>query len=133
MRALLLRMVVLAGAFLIVDAVMDTVTVSGGFFGALGLAVVYGVVSAVLGTLLRLLTLPLVLITVGLFEIVINAVLLLVTSSITDTLEIDGFGSALLAAVVLSLASMLIGVVIAIVLPGGTTRSAVVAQPSIAQ
>lgn len=119
MRALLLRMVVLAGAFLIVDAVMDTVTVSGGFFGALGLAVVYGVVSAVLGTLLRLLTLPLVLITVGLFEIVINAVLLLVTSSITDTLEIDGFGSALLAAVVLSLASMLIGVVIAIVLPGG--------------
>ena len=49
----------------------------------------------------------------------INAVLLLVTSSITDTLEIDGFGSALLAAVVLSLASMLIGVVIAIVLPGG--------------
>lgn len=119
MKALLLRTVVLAAAFLIVNALMDTVTVSGGFFGAIGVAVVYGVLSAVLGTLLRLLTLPLVLITVGLFEFVINAAMLTLTDGLTDTLEIDGFGSALAAAVVLSIASVLIGLVISVVLPSG--------------
>lgn len=119
MRALLLRVVVLAAAFLVVDALMDTVTISGGFFGALGLAVVYGLISAFLGTLVRLLTLPLVLITVGLFEFVINAAMLLVTDAVTDTLQIDGFGSALVAAVVFTVASGLIGLVLSIVLPSG--------------
>ncbi|MGK0276102.1 MAG: putative membrane protein [Ilumatobacter sp.] len=117
MKALLLRMVVLAAAFLVVDALMDTVTVSGGFFGALGLAVVYGLVSAIIGSVLRLLTLPLVLITVGLFEFVINAFLLRITAGLTDALEIDGFGSALIAAFILAVASVLIGLVISVVLP----------------
>jgi putative membrane protein len=117
MKALLLRMVVLATAFLVVDAVMDSVTINGGFFGAIGLAVVYGLISAVLGTLLRLLTLPLVLITAGLFEIVINAVLLSATAGLTDALEIDGFGSALGAAVILSVVSVLISLVIVVVFP----------------
>lgn len=117
MKALLLRIVVLAAAFLIVDALMDSVRVTGGFFTALGVAVAYGVISAVVGTLLRMLTLPLVVITAGLFEIVINAVLLLVTDWLTDSLEIDGFGSALIAAVLLSLTSVVIGLVIAVVFP----------------
>jgi putative membrane protein len=117
MKPLLLRMVVLTVAFLVVDALMDSVTIGGGFFGAIGLAVVYGLISAVIGTVLRLLTLPLVLITVGLFEIVINAVLLSITAWLTDALEIDGFGSALGASVILSVVSVLISLVIAVVFP----------------
>jgi putative membrane protein len=115
MKALAVRTVVLAAAFLVVDAVMDTVTVNGGFFGAIGLAVVYGLVSAILGTLLRLLALPLVIITVGLFELVINAVLLLVTDWLTDWIEVDGFMSALGAAVILAVTSMLIGLILSVV------------------
>lgn len=115
MKALAIRTVVLAAAFLVVDALMDTVTVNGGFFGAIGLAVVYGLVSAILGTLLRLLTLPLVIITVGLFELVINAVLLLVTDWLTDWIEIDGFLSALGAAVILAVVSVVMGLILAVV------------------
>jgi len=117
MRALGIRIVVLALAFLVVDAVMDTVTVSGGFFGAVGLAVVYGLVSAILGTLLRLLALPLVLITVGLFEFVINAVLLLVTDWLTNWLEVDGFLSALGAAVILAVTSVVLGLILRMLVP----------------
>ena len=117
MKPLLLRSIVLAAAFLIVDAVMDSMSVNGGFFTALGLAVVYGLVSAIVGTFLRMLALPLVLVTAGVFEVVINAVLLTVTDSLTDSLEIDGFSSALLAALLLALASILIGLVIAVVFP----------------
>ncbi len=117
MTALLFRMVALTIAFLAVDALMDTVTVTGGFFSTLGVAVVYGLISGVLGTLLRLLTLPLIVLTVGLFEFVINAVMLLITDAVSDTLEIAGFGSTLLAAVILSVVSALIGFVISVVLP----------------
>ena len=114
---LFVRMVVLALAFLLVDLVMDSVSVNGGFLSALGLAVLYGLVSAVVGTALRFLALPLIAITAGLFELVINAGLLLVTDWLTDWIEIDGFLSALGSAVVLSLTSMLIGAVMAVALP----------------
>lgn len=117
LKVLLARIVVLATAFLVVDAFMDTVTVNGGFTGAVGLAVVYGLVSAVIGTVLRLLSLPLILLTVGLFEIVINAVLLLLTEWLTDWIELDGFWTAIGASIVLSLVSVVFGIVLRAVFP----------------
>ena len=122
LKALLVRTVVMAIAFLIVDGVMDTVSVDGGFFGALALALLYGVALAVIGTVLRFLTLPLVILTAGLFEFVINAVLLLGLDWLTDWLEIDGFLSALAAAVILSLASVAVGLLISIFIPQARRR-----------
>ena len=117
LKSLIARVVVLAVAFLLVDAVMDTVELSGGFMEALGLAAVYGVISAVIGTLLRLLTLPLILVTVGLFEFVINGALLLLTEWLTDWIEFDRFLSAVGAAVVLSIVSTLLGFVLFAAVP----------------
>ena len=122
LKLLLVRTVVLAIAFLVVDAVMDTVSVDGGFFSALGLAILYGVLFAVVGTVLRLLTLPIVMITAGLFEFVINAVLLLIVDGLTDWLEIDGFLSALAAAVILSIVSTVVGFGLAIFIPEARRR-----------
>lgn len=122
MRVLLAQIIILAIAFIIVDAIMDTVTVSGGFFSAVGLAVIYGLVSGVIGKLLRLLTLPLVIITIGLFQFVINAALLLITDWLTDWLEVESFLSALAASVVLAIVSTLVALVASIVLPD-TSRS----------
>jgi len=121
-RVLLAQIIILAIAFIIVDAIMDTVTVSGGFFSAVGLAVIYGLVSGVIGKLLRLLTLPLVIITIGLFQFVINAALLLITDWLTDWLEVESFLSALAASVVLAIVSTLVALVASIVLPD-TSRS----------
>jgi putative membrane protein len=114
---LFLRTVILAIAFLVVDAVMDSVSVSGGFLGALGVAFLFGVVSAIIGTALRLISLPLVLLTVGLFEFVINAILLLFTDWLVGWLEIDGFGSALGAALILALVSVVLGIVVWALVP----------------
>jgi len=121
-KSLLARIVVLAISFLIVGAMMDSVTINGGFTGALGLAVLYGLVSGVIGTVLRLLSLPLIILTAGLFEIVINAFLLLFTDWMTDWLEVDGFLSALGAAVILAVTSVLVGLVMSALEPG-TRRS----------
>lgn len=117
LKVLLARTAVLAVAFLVLDAVMDTVTINGGFFGAVGLAIIYGILFSIVGAVLRLLTLPLIMITAGLFEFVINAVLLLLVDWLTDWIEIDGFFSALAAAVVLSLTSVVVGLVLSIFVP----------------
>ena len=116
-KSLAARIVVLAVAFLVVDAVMDTVEVSGGFTGAIGLAVVYGLVSGIIGTVLRLLTLPLIILTVGLFELVINGVLLLLTEWLTDWIELDRFLTAVGASIVLSIVSAVLGFGLGLVFP----------------
>ena len=76
----------------------------------LGVAVIFGIVNAVLGPLLRLFSLPLTILTLGLFALVINAVLFWVTSAVAGALdlpfEVDGFLAALLGAIVVSLVRM---------------------------
>ena len=67
-----------------------------------GVALLFGLVNALIGTLLRLISLPLTLMTFGLFGLVINGVLLAITAGLTDVLDVGGFLATILAAVVIS-------------------------------
>ncbi|NEK87759.1 phage holin family protein [Blastococcus saxobsidens] len=76
-----------------------------GVYGTyLWIALIFGVVNAIVGPLLRLLSLPFVVLTLGLFLLVINAALLGITAALTTRLEIDGFVTALLGGLILALA-----------------------------
>ncbi len=66
-------------------------------------ALVLGVVNAFIRPLLWLLTLPLTVVTFGLFALVINALMLKLTAAMVDGFAIDNFGSALLAAFLMAL------------------------------
>jgi putative membrane protein len=72
-------------------------------------AIILGLLGALLRPLLLLFTLPLILLTLGFFVLVINALLLALTSALADQLgiafQVDGFGSALLGGLVISLVS----------------------------
>jgi putative membrane protein len=59
-------------------------------------------VNAIVGPILRLLSLPFVVLTLGLFLLVVNAALLGLTALLTDRLEIDGFGTALIGGLILA-------------------------------
>jgi putative membrane protein len=76
----------------------------------LGVAAIFGVVNAVLGPIVRLFTLPLKLLTLGLFALVVNALLFWLSSTIAQALdlpfEVTGFLPALLGALVVSLVRM---------------------------
>ena len=77
-----------------------------GEFGTyLWIGLIFGVVNAIVGPILRLLSLPFVLLTLGLFLLIINAALLGLTAALTDRLTIDGFGTALLGGLILAIAS----------------------------
>ena len=70
------------------------------------LAALWGLVNVTLGSLVRIVSTPLRLITLGLFGLVINGGVLIVVAAISDSLSVDGFVSALVAALVISLVNM---------------------------
>jgi putative membrane protein len=82
-----------------------------GFFAALVTATVLGLINAVIKPLLLLLTLPINIITLGLFTLVINAVLIMLTSAIVPGFYVSGFWHALLFSLVLVLVNYLLGLI----------------------
>lgn len=72
-----------------------------GFITALWVALLLGLLNAVIRPILVLLTLPITILTLGLFALVINAAILLFVSNVTKGFTIDTFGAALVAAILL--------------------------------
>ena len=70
----------------------------------LWIGLLFGLVNAIVGPILRFFTLPFVVLTLGLFLLVINAVLLALTAGITDRMTIDGIGTAFIGGLVLAVA-----------------------------
>jgi len=98
----LIRWAVLAVVLAFVAWLVPSMDVNGGVWGLLVTVLVLGLVNAILGPLLHLLALPLTLMTLGLFSLVVNAVLLAIAAGITDYLDVGGFLATILAALVLS-------------------------------
>ena len=70
-------------------------------------ALVLGVVNAILGPILTFLSLPLIILSLGLFWFVVNAFLLIVVAFIVPRFSINGWGPALIGAVVLAAVNLL--------------------------
>ena len=104
---LLLNWVLSALAVWIVSRVVPGIYVSGPI-AALIAALVIGFVNATLGLVLKVLTFPLTLITLGLFWFVINALMLKFASALVPGFVVRGFGAAFIGAIVLSLVNMLL-------------------------
>ncbi|WP_022881951.1 phage holin family protein [Gryllotalpicola ginsengisoli] len=88
---------------------------SGGatFWTYLFLALIFGVVNGVIGTVLRIVAFPLYLVTLGLFALIVNGILLLLVAWISSWfgfgLSIDGFWWGVLGALVLGVISWIVG------------------------
>jgi putative membrane protein len=117
---LLLGWLLLAIAFAITSWLIDGMDVSGGFWGYVWVSAIFGLVNAILGTILRILALPLTLITLGLFSVIINAILLSITDALSDSLTIDEFWwTAIWAAIVLAVVTVVLQFVVGAVLGRG--------------
>ena len=105
MRQLLLHWVLSALSLLIVAHVVRGFEVSG-FITALVAALVIGLVNSTIGLFLKIVTFPLTILTLGLFWFVINALMLELASWLVPGFIVQGFLSAFLAAVILSLVNL---------------------------
>jgi putative membrane protein len=78
-----------------------------GFGSALIAALVIGLVNATLGFILKVVTFPFIILTLGLFWFMINAVMLMLASKLVPGFIVRGFGPAFWGAIVLALINML--------------------------
>jgi len=107
MRGVLLRWLILTAAVLAASWLLDGIRVSG-IFPAILAAALLGIFNAVLRPLLILLTLPLTILTLGLFTFVINALLLLLVSAVIPGFDVLGFWTAVVGALIIGVTSWLI-------------------------
>jgi putative membrane protein len=106
--SLVIHFVAEAIAIWVATALVSGIHVYGGITTYLWIAVLFGVVNAVLGTVLRLLTLPLIVLTLGLMSFAITVAMLALTASLSSKLDIDGFWSAVGAAAIVAIVSAVI-------------------------
>lgn len=117
----LLTVVTAAGALAITAWLFDGIEIGGStdteqLVTLLIVAAIFGAVNAVVRPVVALLSIPLYVLTLGLFFFVVNALMLLLTSWIADQIgvafEVEGFWTAVFGAIVISIASAVIGMVL---------------------
>ena len=107
----LIRLLVNAAALWVATRLVPGVSYSGGPMP------MFGVVNAFIGPIAKILTFPLIIVTLGLFALVINGLMLLLTSSLSSALglgfHVRGFWAAFWGALVVSLVSTILSMLIA--------------------
>jgi putative membrane protein len=121
MKNLLIKLLANAVALAVAIWVVGGITLQGSTTGRRVLALfivaaIFGVVNAVVKPVAKLISLPFIILTLGLLIFVINALMLLLTSWLTGELDVqfhvDGFGSALLGSLVITLVGVLLNAVL---------------------
>jgi len=112
MKNFLIRLLVNALALAVAAWLLDGIEMSDDFIDVLLIALVFGVLNAVLKPILLILSIPLLIVTLGLFALVVNAVLLLITSRLLESFEVSGFWTAVLGSIVISVVTMIMGAVL---------------------
>ena len=72
------------------------------------MALLFGFINGFIGSLVKLLTLPAILLSLGLFAFVINAAMLMLTARWSDSLDVSNFWSALAASLIISIVTTII-------------------------
>ncbi len=108
----IVKLIVNAAALWVATRLVPGVVYQAGPAGLFGVALIFGVVNAILRPLTQLVTCPLILLTLGLFTFVVNGLMLWLTSSLAAAIglgfHVAGFWPAFWGAVVVSLVSLVL-------------------------
>jgi putative membrane protein len=112
----LIRLIVNAAALWAATELVSGVGYTGGWLPFFGVAVVFGFVNAFIRPVLKILTFPLIILTLGIFALVVNGLMLWLTSRLSGALglgfHVDGFWPAFWGAVVVSVVSTLLSMMV---------------------
>ena len=112
MVKLIIRLLVNALAIWLAAQLIDGIELTGNLWQALLVALIFGLINAVIKPILVFFSAPLIVVTLGIFTLVLNALLLLLTSWLTDALTVSGFWAALLGALVITAISWGLGLLL---------------------
>lgn len=113
----LVRLLVNAAALWVATRIVPGVTYNGDVLPFLGVAIVFGVVNAIIRPAAKILTFPLIIVTLGLFALVVNGLMLWLTAALSGALglgfRVGGFWSAVFGALVVSIVSTILSLLVA--------------------
>ena len=112
MRNLIVRLFVNAVALWFAARVVPGIDLSGEFVPVLLVAAVFGLVNALIKPIVMVLSIPFVILTLGLFILVINAGMLMLTAAVVNALSVEGFVPALWGGLLISLVSLLFSLIL---------------------
>jgi putative membrane protein len=104
---ILVRWAVLAFSMWIATLVVPGITVNGGVGTYLWVALLFGLINSVFGSIIKVLTFPVSIVTFGLFLFIVNAAMLSLTARWSEKLDVTGFWSALFASLIISVITTL--------------------------
>ncbi|QHV95434.1 MULTISPECIES: phage holin family protein [Spirosoma] len=109
---LIIRILISAVAVYVASLFIPGISVTGGASTYLVVAIVLGLLNAFVKPILTVLTIPITIITLGLFLIVINVLMVYLTDSLVSGFHVSGFIAALLFSIVVSLVTALLDAII---------------------
>jgi putative membrane protein len=107
---LIVRIFINAVAIWVTSLVLSGLSFEGDFLSLILVGLIFGLVNALIRPIVKLLTLPINILTLGLFTLVINALMLMLTAALSTSLDLTGsffenFLTALLGAIIISIVS----------------------------
>ena len=112
----LIRLLVNATALWVATHFVTGVTYTGALVPLVGVALIFGALNAIIRPILKFFTFPLFIVTFGLFALVLNGLMLSLTSRIAGRMglgfHVDGFGAAFMGAIVVSVVSTVLDLLI---------------------
>lgn len=114
MQRLLVRLIVNGIALWAAAQWVPGISYDGDWVSLGIVALIFGIVNALIRPILKLLTCPLILATLGFFILIINALMLLLVGNVAQSMgisfQVDGFGAAILGAIVVSIVSIILNI-----------------------
>jgi len=112
----IIRLLINAVALAAAERLIDGIDYTGQWVWLIAVALIFGLVNATIGPLLKLLTCPLILLTLGLFTLVINGLMLQLTAYLAGffdlSFRVESFWAAFLGALVISIVSFLLSLLL---------------------
>jgi len=108
MKGMLIRWLILTAAIMFTSYLMSGIQVAG-FSNALLAAAILGILNAFFRPILIILTLPINILSLGLFTFIINALLLMMASGVISGFEVKGFWSAVFGSLIISIINGILG------------------------
>jgi putative membrane protein len=112
----IIRLLVNAAALWVATRIVPGVSYTGGWLPFLGVALVFGFVNAFIRPIAKLLTFPLIIVTLGIFSLVVNGFMLWLTSGLSGVLDlgfhVSGFWAAFFGSLVVSIVSTFLAMLV---------------------
>lgn len=109
MSKLIIRLVINAVALWVASRIVPGIYVADSLGNLFFVALIFGLINALIKPIIRFFTCPFYVLTLGLFTFIVNALMLMLTSYVTsERLSVSGFGAAFLGGIVISIVSTLL-------------------------